>query len=76
MIEALLLQSGYRVGSTLSPHIWFNERIRHMGAMQTTQRFALPCRVDLARGDIPLTYFEFSTGCLVLHRQGQVGGDS
>ena len=32
MIEALLLHGGYRVGSTLSPHIWrFNERIRLHG---------------------------------------------
>ena len=61
MIEALLLQGGYRVGSTLSPHIWrFNERIRLHGRDADDSGSVAFAAVDLARGDIPLTYFEFS----------------
>ena len=62
MIEALLLQSGYRVGTTLSPHIWrFNERIRlHGHDAGDDEICAAFAAIDEARGDLALTYFEFS----------------
>ncbi len=62
VIEALLIHAGYRVGTTLSPHIWrFNERIRINGVDASDEAI---CRaffeIDHARGTIPLTYFEFA----------------
>jgi len=61
-LEALLRGAGLRVGTTLSPHVQrFNERVRIDGADADD---ALLCRafsaVEAVRGDVPLTYFEFS----------------
>ncbi len=61
-LEALLTASGLRVGTTLSPHLHrFNERVRIDAAEADDptlcEAFAA---VDAARGEIPLTYFEFS----------------
>jgi dihydrofolate synthase/folylpolyglutamate synthase len=63
MLEAMLAAAGYRVGLYTSPHLTvFNERIRVRGAHAQD---AVICeafeRVERARGDIPLTYFEFTT---------------
>jgi len=60
--EALLQEAGLRVGLTLSPHLHrFNERIRIDGEpledATLSQAFS---RVEAARGDVPLTYFEYS----------------
>ncbi len=60
-LEALLLASGRRVGTTLSPHLHrFNERVRVDGAPVTDD---LLCdafvTIERARGEITLTYFEF-----------------
>ena len=62
VIESLLCQAGKRVGATLSPHIWrFNERIRIDGADASDKTIcAAFAAIDAARGDMPLTYFEFS----------------
>ena len=62
VIEALLLSGGYRVGSTLSPHIWrFNERIRLCGKEASDEQICDAfAAIDLARGNVTLTYFEFS----------------
>ena len=62
VIEALLLDAGYSVGTTLSPHVWrFNERIRIGGEEASDATIcAAFAAVDVARGDLPLTYFEFS----------------
>lgn len=62
-LEQLLLEAGLSVGATLSPHISkFNERVRLDGQQADD---AMLCRafaaVDGARGEILLTYFEFST---------------
>lgn len=62
-VEQLLLGSGHTVGTTLSPHIErFNERIRLHGQELSDQEI---CRafaaVEAARGDLTLTYFEYST---------------
>jgi len=61
-LESLLKGAGHSVGTTLSPHIHrFNERVRVAGREAGD---AVLCAafeaVDRARGDIPLTYFEFS----------------
>ncbi len=63
MLEAILRAAGQRVGTYLSPHLLrYNERIRIDGVMiddaALCQAFA---RIDAARGDISLTYFEFGT---------------
>jgi len=63
MLEGILLAGGYRVGLYTSPHLLhFNERARLNGEpasdAQLTERFAA---VEAARGDVSLTYFEFTT---------------
>ncbi|HCA26710.1 MAG TPA: bifunctional tetrahydrofolate synthase/dihydrofolate synthase [Betaproteobacteria bacterium] len=63
ILEAVLTAAGYRVGLYTSPHLLrYHERIRVAG--QEVDDDAL-CRafaaVEQARGDTPLTYFEFST---------------
>ena len=63
MLEAMLAHGGYRVGCYTSPHLLrFTERIRVARAeadeMQVADALA---RVDAARGEISLTYFEFAT---------------
>ncbi len=60
--EALLRASGYRVGSTISPHIHtFNERVRVDGNPVGDDALASAfAAVEAARGDITLTYFEYS----------------
>ncbi len=61
--EAILVAGGYRTGVYTSPHlIHYNERVR---IDQTAVDDAGLCRafaaIDEARGDTPLTYFEFGT---------------
>ena len=63
MLEAILLHAGYRVGCYMSPHLLrYNERVR-IGGREVDD--AVLCaafeRVDFARGDTMLTYFEFGT---------------
>ena len=63
MLESVLDAAGYRVGLYTSPHLLrYNERVR-TGRMPATD--AELCRafaeVERARGDTPLTYFEFGT---------------
>lgn len=63
MLEAILLQSGYRVGVYSSPHlVHFEERLRLNGEVVAAERL-LPQfeAVEAARGDVALTYFEFTT---------------
>ncbi|MEG0821248.1 MAG: bifunctional tetrahydrofolate synthase/dihydrofolate synthase [Burkholderiaceae bacterium] len=62
MLEAILRSAGYRVGLHTSPHLLrFNERARLDGAQasdeQLIEQFAA---VEAARGDITLSYFEFT----------------
>jgi dihydrofolate synthase / folylpolyglutamate synthase len=61
-LEALFLSAGMHVGTTLSPHVHaFNERIRIDGReVDDATLCAAFAEIDRARGDIPLTYFEFS----------------
>lgn len=63
MAAALLAQSGTVVGTYTSPHISrFNERICVAGKPATDEEIvAAFARVDRARANTPLTYFEFGT---------------
>ena len=63
MLESILLAAGYRVALYTSPHlIEFNERAR-LDGRQATDEELLPQfeAVERARGETPLTYFEFTT---------------
>ena len=67
MLEAILLQAGYRTGVYTSPHlVRFEERLRLSGeAVDATKLVASFAGVERARclngSEISLTYFEFST---------------
>jgi dihydrofolate synthase/folylpolyglutamate synthase len=63
MLDAILRAGGYRVGRYTSPHLLrYNERICIDGAeVDDAALCAAFQRVDDARGDISLTYFEFGT---------------
>ncbi|MEO7151688.1 MAG: bifunctional tetrahydrofolate synthase/dihydrofolate synthase [Burkholderiaceae bacterium] len=63
MLEAIALQAGYRVGLYSKPHlVHFEERCRINGERvsgeQLVPHFAA---VERARGDLSLSYFEFTT---------------
>lgn len=62
-LEAILAAAGYRVGTYTSPHLLrYNERVRIAGEpvadAELVDAFA---RIDTARGEVSLTYFEFGT---------------
>ena len=63
MLEAILLQAGYRTGVYTSPHLVdFEERCRLRGESASAGSLAEAfARVEAARGEVSLTYFEFST---------------
>jgi len=63
MLEAILRAAGYRVGAYTSPHLQrYNERIRIGGQLVSDAALCRAfARVDQARGDISLSYFEFGT---------------
>ena len=63
MLEAILLQAGYRTGVYTSPHlVHFEERCRLSGASAAPEALAEAfAAVEAARGEVSLTYFEFST---------------
>jgi len=73
MLEAILLQAGYKVGLYSKPHFLdFNERARINGIPVVDELFVDTFQeVEAARGDISLTYFEFTTLaiCQLLARQ-------
>ena len=63
MLDTTYRLAGYRVGTYTSPHLLrYNERIKVAGVPVDDD---LICdafaRVDAARGDTPLTFFEFGT---------------
>jgi len=63
MLETIALQAGYRVGLYIKPHlVHFEERCRIDGEMASAAAL-LPHfeAVEAARGDVGLTYFEFTT---------------
>ena len=63
MLEAIYLQAGYKTGVYTSPHlVHFEERCRLQGESPSAAVFANAFeQVEKARGEISLTYFEFST---------------
>jgi dihydrofolate synthase/folylpolyglutamate synthase len=63
MLEAMLQHGGYRVGCYTSPHILrYNERVRMEGAAANDDTLcAAFARIEAARGETLLTYFEFGT---------------
>jgi dihydrofolate synthase/folylpolyglutamate synthase len=64
-IEAIACAHGWKVGAYTSPHLLaYNERVRIDGADATdAELIAGFDAVDAARGETPLTYFEYGTLC-------------
>jgi len=62
-LEAIYRAQGYRVGAYTSPHILkYNERIRIDGKSVSDELICQAFeRIDAARNDISLSYFEFGT---------------
>ncbi len=72
VMERLLLIAGKRVGAYTSPHLRrYNERVRVQGqAVDDVTLCAAFAAIEHARGEIPLTYFEFGTlAALEIFRQ-------
>jgi dihydrofolate synthase/folylpolyglutamate synthase len=74
MLESMLHAAGYRIGCYTSPHLLdYNERVR-IGKKQASdaELCASFAQIEHARGDIPLTYFEFGTlaamQCFIEHK--------
>ena len=76
MLEAVLLQAGYRTGVYTSPHlVHFEERCRLHGESASAEAFAVAfAAVEAVRGDVSLTYFEFST-LAILHLMARANLD-
>jgi len=77
MLATILSAAGYRVGLYTSPHLLrFNERARIDGKTvadaQLVEQFQ---EVERARGDVSLTYFEFTT-LAILRLFAQAGLDA
>ena len=75
LLDCILRNAGYKVGRYTSPHLLrYNERICINGEQVTdTELCESFDRIDRARGDISLTYFEFGTlAALDLFRQHDV----
>lgn len=68
-LEAILSAAGNRVGVYTSPHLLrYNERVRIGGEAIADQALCESfARVDEARGEIELTYFEFGTLAAIVH---------
>lgn len=63
LLESMLAAAGRRTGAYTSPHLLhYNERIRIDGVDAGDAALVASFeRIEAARGDIPLTYFEFGT---------------
>jgi dihydrofolate synthase/folylpolyglutamate synthase len=63
LLESILAAGGYRVGAFTSPHlIRYNERIRVTGREASDASLVAAFeRIEAARGNISLTFFEFNT---------------
>ena len=63
MLEAMLRAGGYRTALYTSPHlVAYNERVRLSGAEASDDALCESfAAVEAARGDVPLTYFEYGT---------------
>jgi dihydrofolate synthase/folylpolyglutamate synthase len=69
MLERILTTAGYRVGCYTSPHLLrYNERVRVLCQEVSDAGLCTAfAAVEQARGDTPLTYFEFGTLAAVWH---------
>ncbi len=72
ILEKILLAANYRVGTYTSPHfIRYNERICIDGVAVSDQTICQAFeRIEQARGEISLTYFEFGTLAALLVMSG------
>jgi dihydrofolate synthase / folylpolyglutamate synthase len=63
MLESMLRAGGYRTGLYTSPHLErYHERVRLAGAEASDEALCASFdAVEAARGDLPLTYFEYGT---------------
>lgn len=63
MLSSIYQQAGYKVGLYTSPHlVHYNERIRINNTPVSDEIICASFeRIDKARGDVSLTYFEFGT---------------
>ncbi len=74
MLESILHAAGYKVGCYTSPHLLsYNERVRIAKQPATDAELCASFEaIEQARGDIPLTYFEFGTlaamQCFIAHK--------
>ncbi|MDO5289539.1 MAG: bifunctional tetrahydrofolate synthase/dihydrofolate synthase [Pseudomonadota bacterium] len=77
MLEAILQQAGFQTGVFTSPHlVHFEERCRLRGEpANAADLIAAFAHVESARGDIGLTYFEFTT-LAILHLLAGSGLDA
>ena len=77
MLESMLQQAGYKVGLYTSPHLLhFNERARIAGEPAADAALVEQlAAVEAARGDVSLTYFEFTT-LAILRLFDQAGLDA
>src|SRR5690606_37051461 len=62
-LEAIARAAGLKVGAYTSPHLLrYNERVRIDGTEAGDEALVAAFeRIEAARGDTPLTYFEFGT---------------
>ncbi len=62
-LQSIYLQAGYSVGAFTSPHfLKYNERVQINGLCASDHQLGdVFNRINQARGEIPLTYFEFGT---------------
>lgn len=73
-LRQIYLDAGYSVGCYTSPHfLAYNERVSLNGENATDEQLcAAFSLINTARGDIPLTYFEYGTlAALVIFQQQQ-----
>ena len=74
MLESMLNAAGYHVGCYTSPHLLrYNERVRIANRQASDEELCASFeKIELARGEIPLTYFEFGTlaamQCFIEHK--------
>lgn len=74
-LQTILNIAGYRVGTYTSPHLhYYNERIAINGIpLDDAQIITAFVRIEQARGNCPLTYFEFGTlAALDIFRQAEL----
>lgn len=74
-LEAILMAAGYKTGVYSSPHLLrYTERIRVQNAeLPESEHTAAFAEIEAARGEISLSYFEFSTlAALWLFKRAQL----